>query len=774
MSQGESSLSGRIYDSSDRQPIPYAAIFDQKSAEMYFSDTYGKFVLPCAAEGRHWQIRMLGYEDQVFSSFNCNQDTIIYLRPVLMLLPTILIAEDHAKHEHYLSAVHVNERFFKQNQETTLATALQRIPGINAMVTGAGIGKPIIRGMYGNRIVVNKDYIKQEGHQWGNDHGLEIDPFDVQRVEIIKGPGALLYGSDALGGVINILPEALPKDNTTELHIRPLYRSNNQLLAGSMAIRTAFKNWFFSARMSGQSYGDFRIPADEFVYNGFELPLTGRKAKNTAGREQSYRISAGYKTNQSISRLSYAVFGLQGGIFSGAIGIPRFYTLADDGNSRNIELPSQAVTHQRLTWNHIQFTEKGGHWAINAGYQHNLRREFSFQEAHSRIEGSDNQEQIALQFELKSYSFDIHRDLKLNNKLRLVAGLQSQIQKNTRDGFDFLIPDFSLWRAGAFSLLEYKPNNKRSLTGGFRYDLANNSSTEFFAKRLDRNNREILRVDIPALQRRFQNWAASFGIQQLINKQWRTRMHLGKTFRIPYPNELVSEGMHHGFFRYEKGNRDLRSEKGYQLDLGADFDQGRISFSASAFFNFFDNYIYLRPTPNFAPLPESGLIFEYIQHNTIFSGLEFEYTWNIHKGLYWSQTFDYVYSHNINTGLALPFTPPANLRSEIQYRHSAGVLHFQLSFTQQLISNAGPNMVDRNERTTPGSSLYHLSCAIEHQKWAGTSFQFGIQNIFDRPFLNHLSRYRLIDLPEPGRNIQLSAFIPIKWNHRTSLSQNKK
>lgn len=231
------------------------------------------------------------------------------------------------------SVVTVDKDFMAKNATGTFSGALESLAGINTMKVGVGIAKPMIRGMGFNRVLVNNRGIKQEGQQWGADHGLEIDPFDVQEVEVIKGPASLLFGSDGLGGVINIKEDqGLANDGNT-LEYRASFQTNNGAVSNSLAYAGKQGQWNYGARMTHQDYGDYRVPSEEFTYAGFNMPIFGRRLKNTAGNELHYSAFLGYGSHGLKTSLRFSSFNQKAGIFTGAIGLPRPITFSIMGSS---------------------------------------------------------------------------------------------------------------------------------------------------------------------------------------------------------------------------------------------------------------------------------------------------------------------------------------------------------------------------------------------------------------------------------------------------------
>lgn len=689
------------------------------------------------------------------------------------ILNEVLVTEEHAKQEETLDTEHIHEDFFQKNFQGSFAKTIEKIPGISAINVGVGIAKPVIRGLSANRIIVNHLGIKQESQQWGSDHGLEIDQFDVERLEIVKGPGSLQYGSDGLGGVINIMPgKILPKNSLTG-SIQGIHKTNNAHWGGSAFLAMNVDDWFFSGRYSRQDFADYQVPGSLFTYNDFDLPIVNEQLKNTAGDESNLSLSAGLKRNWGITRFHFSHYALQAGLFSGAVGIPRSYILEDDGNPRDIDVPYQGVDHYRASFNQILFFGKN-HLAFDIGYQVNQRKEFSEPEFHSiplsQLENPN--EKLALELELRTFSFASHYEHRFQEHWKNIYGLNTQWQDNQRGGFEFLLPDFRTFRGGIFAITEKEMNEDWLINGGIRLDIGQNQ-TDFYRQYIWDSNENITdSLLAPKTDDLFFNWSASIGSSwTLQDGHWVIKANLGKSFRVPYPAETVSNGIHHGTFRHEVGTADLRSESGYQLDLSTDWNLGRFTGSLATYFNYFKDYIYLGPTfpARFSPLPEAGQIFRYRQDDAIYTGFELEWQWQFWKGLALHQSADFVQSYNPVTKLALPFTPQPSLRTELRYElfEKNWLEEFYIEVGHEYhFAAEGRSRIDRSERSTPSYQLWGLGLGGE-LLFRGQELHLScqVQNFFNTSYFAHLSRYRLINVPEQGRNIVISLKIPFtsKW-----------
>ncbi len=764
------SITGLILDE-NQNPMIGAIVVLMPGNTSTVTDIRGQFSFHNIEQGKYDIIvSYVGYTTETIEiGLNglSEEGIIIRLKIKGELLDIIHITDEHAKQEMTLMARHFSQRLLEENLQGTFSQSIEKVPGINAINVGVGIAKPVIRGLSSNRILVNQQGIKQESHQWGADHGLEVDQFDVERVEIIKGPASLQYGSDALGGVINILPYRILPKNSFEGSVQTIFKTNNDLYGASLHAGINVNDIFITARYSRQEYADYRVPADQFIYNTFVLPIHNERLKNTAGKEENFRVESGIKRNWGISRIIFSHYSLDAGLFTGAVGIPRSYSLVDDGNLRNIEVPKQEVDHYRLSWHHTQIFGED-HLDIKVGYQHNIRKERSFPEFHNIPKSSmDPNNTLALQLNLSTLSASVHYEQQKSDERKNIWGISVQMQENIRGGFAFLLPDFQTFRSGIFGLSEWKLTQNVTFNAGLRADFGTNSTTFYRQFIWDSNENVIDSLIAPVTSPAFFNWSGSLGSNVLLlEKKLILKGNMGKSFRVPYPSEMVSNGIHHGTFRHEIGTQDLVSEHGYQFDLSAEFTDQTLSFNVATYFNYYNNYIYLGPTfpASFSPLPEAGQVFRYRQDNAIFTGFELQYDWIPIAGVSISQSADYVRSYNTNTGLALPFTPQPSLKSQVRYTFQPhkGIDEFFVESGHQIFFGAeGPSRIDRSEIATPGYQLWHISAGLKaHINHQPFQINFQVHNLLDTFYFNHLSRYRLINIPEQGRNLVFSLKIP--------------
>jgi iron complex outermembrane receptor protein len=743
-------------------PISGATVFFAKSNDAYSCAANGVAIVPNTKAGnQQFEIGHIGYQNRLIDTvLKVNSRIVFHLKPALFQLDEIMVEEEHAKHEDSKNVVHLRKSELSKNQQISLSQSLNQIAGVQSINTGVGVSKPVIRGLSGNRIAVNQGGIRQEGQQWGQDHGLEIDVFDVEEVELIKGASALQYGSDATGGVVNILPFKLLDSGETVANLKLIGHSNNQLYGGSFSFAKNIKGFTVSARYSLQQYGDYRIPADSFVYNGFQLPVYNNTLKNTAGQEQNFRIGIGKKTEHEIIRLCYSQYQLKGGFFSGAVGIPTAFSLVDDGNSRDFDLPYQDVLHQKATLNYVRHIGEN-HLSIDLGLQQNTRAEHSFPEFHN-LPITDDNATLGQFFKLQTFTANAHYDYSLNENVAQVIGASFQKQINTIDGFDYLLPNFNLNRVGAFWLSEFERTSHLKFNAALRFDYGHNQVQENVRFLYNSQNEILDSLNFSAIDKHFANWSASIGFFTKASKKSIFKGNLSRSFRIPYPNESSSNGIHHGTFRHEQGTATLDQEIGYHLDLTWLYTNTRFHLEIAGFTSIYNGFIYLSPSAKFSYLPEAGQIYQYVQNNALLAGTELSYQLDLSEKWEINQAAEFVYSQNLETQLALPFTPPFMLNSSIEWHTHYNEHKSTIRVSLNAEYAATQNLVDRNEKVTPGYLIGNLF--VGGNFFAGhknISWQLRCNNLTNTPYLNHLSRYRILNLPEQGRNIILGIELPL-------------
>lgn len=661
----------------------------------------------------------------------------------------------------------INKEYFRDNFTANFVQTLENIPGVHAMNIGSGFAKPVIRGWAFNRVSVIENGIKQEGQQWGADHGLEIDPFSAEQVNVRKGPSSLLYGSDAMGGAIEIVRLPMPTENQIMGEALLFAKSVNEAVGGSFMLGIKKSAWLIKARYSEQHFGDFKVPTDTVVYLTQRLPIYGRRLKNTAGYERDANLFVEYNKHNYQSNYTVSNVYQKMGFFPGAHGIPDAKRLVDDGNSRNIDLPYSTVnhfkttTHQQYKWNKTLL------W-VDAGFQNNHREELSaFHTHYGQQTAPKTNPDRELAFFLNTYNANLRAKFTPSATWEHTIGIDNQYQTNTIAGYSFLLPEYNRYMIGGLWLTNYKINQQFLLSGGVRFDYGKIDIQPFtdvylaaylYNQGYSADLVNYYKQRSYEVHRTFNDISGSLGFTWEPSLQHLVKMNVGRSFRLPAPNELASNGVHHGTFRHEQGSVTLKSETGWQIDVAYTYKQQTFAITISPFFSWFSNYIFLKPTGEWSVLPHAGQIYRYTGAEALFAGGELAVSKNIFRNLTYQLGADYTYTYNIDENIPLSFSPPLSVRNILQYTHN----YYKVEVEYQYIGNQ--NRVARNELPTNGANLLHAQVAVKLPFGTLTDIEvmFSARNILNTKYLNHLSFYRKIEVPEPGRNFQLLIKIPFK------------
>ncbi|MDR1499606.1 MAG: TonB-dependent receptor [Tannerellaceae bacterium] len=662
-----------------------------------------------------------------------------------------------------------DEGFLARHLTGNLTQTLEHLPGIHSMDIGSGFAKPVIRGMGFNRISVAENGIKQEGQQWGADHGLEIDAFGVGRITVLKGPASLLYGSDAMGGAIEISQPPPPGEDMIFGEVVALGKSVSGTVAGSVMVGVRHGGWHGRLRYSEQRHGDYHIAADTVVYLTQRMPVEGRRLKNTAGLERDASLYAGYRSGGYLSTYTVSNAYQRSGFFPGAHGLPDVSRLESDGDSRNVGFPYSLVNHLKIAsgQQYACYGDDGGSVSVrlDAGYQRNDREEWSLFHTHypgQAPPAADPGKELS--FTLDTYSLSARLTASAANGFSHTAGLDAQYQANAIGGYSFLLPSYKRFTAGALWLASYRVSEAFSVSGGVRFDYGRLRSDAYHDGYLEAylvgRGYEGERLaayhwsSFP-VTRDFGNLSGSVGFVFVMGGGHEVKSNIGRSYRLPGANELASNGVHHGAFRHEQGTPSLSAEEGWQWDVSYAYEGGGVSFSLTPFVALYDNYIYLRPTGEWSALPHAGQIYRYTGAGAFFAGGEAALSIAFLRRLRYDLSAGYVYTYNVDERIPLSFSPPPSMRNMLSF--GAG----RLTAWVELHSVASQGRVARNEDPTPGAHILGAGLSLSVGLGGGDAeVILSGANLFDKAFYNHLSFYRKVEIPEPGRNICLTIKLP--------------
>lgn len=694
-----------------------------------------------------------------------------------VLQEVIVVGESHEKRQKKSTSANIeiaDKNFIRKNLGGSLMQSLEKLGGISTIAIGSGQAKPVIRGLSFNRVVVAENGVKHEGQQWGSDHGLEIDQYAVDNVKIIKGSLSLTYGSDAIGGVIEIEKAKAPEKNTLGGAVDITGKTNNNLYGSSFNLYGRKDKLFFDARISGIDYADYKVPVDFVKIYSYNAPLYKNRLRNTAGNELNLHFTTGVITDSFSSTFYISNLKTKSGLFANAHGLePRNVdTVLHDASSRDIQNPSQEVNHFKII-NRTKFTFSNHKLEFELGYQNNFREEFSDYIGHGFMPPNYPADlaipkNLERGFSKNVYSANVKELFTINNH-DIAVGLTTEHQNNNTSGWGFIIPEYKQFTGGAFAYDKITVNSKLLLHLGLRYDygkIETDNYFDWFASPAENGTKYLQRA--VALNRSFSSMSWGVGINYNLENLF-LRANAGKSFRMPIAKELASNGVNYHQFSYEKGNANLSAEKSYQLDLGATYDKNNFTVDVSPFLNYFPNYIYLNPTPNYDYAYGAGnQIYNYTESEVLRYGGELKVDYAFSENYSAGIIAEYVYSEQLSgakKGYTLPFSPPASVLFNFTYSKNISKT-FSNAFAALDYKIVGEqNNIVPPENKTDGYQLVNLSLGTDI-KWNKQiiNLNFQVQNLLDSKNFNHTSFYRIIGVPEPGRNFILSLKMPFSIN----------
>lgn len=759
------SISGKVTNQKN-EPLAGATIVLHELAKAKMADKNGDFIFNDIPQGQyHLHISFLGYR--------CVHHNTITIKNKNFHKEFRMISEENTlsevvvegnsikqrKKETTTSIAIVGEDFIKNNMNSSLMKSLESLPGISSMEVGQGFSKPVIRGLSFNRVAVTENGIKQEGQQWGADHGLEIDQFGIENIEIIKGPASLVYGSDAIGGVVQVMPNTVPEKNSTQNEVQLIGKSLNDLYGLSAMSKYRKEHWHYYARYTKMNFADYKVPADSFFYNRFRFPIENKTLKNTAGTEQDFYFTTGLIKQKYKSSITFSNVFSKVGFFPGSHGVPDANQLIDDGNNRNIDLPYQQVNHFKLM-NNTKIKLTGGSLEVNLGFQENLRQEWSeFHTHYPSQQAPAENPNLEIEFQLQTLSGDVKYS-RVTERSTFSAGFSTQHQQNKISGYMFLLPEYTRLSSGVFLYNKYNISSNFIVTGGLRFDYGQTDIFPYYSEYAER-------YKSPDFTAYFYDFSWALGLSYMLTDKLNLKTNIGKSFRMPNASELSANGIHHGSFRYEVGDTGIVSEYSYQVDVGVFFQSEKVHLELNPFVNYFPNFIFLSPTGSYLhPLgyeikeADAGQVYQYVQSRAFRAGIDFAARYSVTPYFTLSGSGEYVYATDLK--YPIPFTPPLAVFSEVIYRFpkfSDNLKNISLHLNYNF--SAAQNRNARNELQTPAYHLFgaSVSTTLKIGKQS-VEMAFQVQNLFDNAYFNHLSFYRLIELPEAGRNYQLLVKMP--------------
>jgi iron complex outermembrane receptor protein len=796
-SSAQNSIRGSVTDKLTGKPLIASSVYIHDLNRGASTDTSGNYSIKNLPSGKFLiEVKYLGYTTQTMMvEINGEgvqnfilQEAVTEIEPVIVTgVSSATVAKNSP-----IPITRVSKEALLQNSSTNIVDAISKQPGISQVSTGAAISKPIIRGMGYNRVISLYNGVRQEGQQWGDEHGIEIGEYSIDRVEIIKGPGSLLYGSDGIGGVVNFLSPKPLQEGEIKGNILTNYQSNNNLIGYSAMNSGNIKKIEWLARVSSKHAGNYTNAYDGKVYNsGF--------------KEFDYNGYLGTTRKWGFSQIHFSNFSQRIAMSEGnrdSLGNFIKSVIKDDSVTQEtvterdlkgyrINIPNQFIRHSRIYWtNNIQFLNSSLRFTL--GYQLNRRQEFG---------NVLNPHQYGLYFYLPTYNYDIKYFLSDYKDWKTTGGINGMYQHNQNKGIEFLVPDYSLFDIGVFVFTKRK-FDRLNIAGGFRLDYRSISTKNLYigSDGLPTSSNDLSAFHkFSSFSNDYKNYSGSIGITYDITEKLSLKANVSRGFRAPNVAELGSNGRHEGTFRYEYGNANLKAETSLQFDGGISYISQHITLDASIFNNEIQHYIYAVKLLNKSgkdsivdpaePVP----VYQYGQNNAVLSGGEFVIDVHPHPfdWLHFENAFSIVRGRNKNlpdSGKYLPFMPAPRYQGKLKANlKKAGdrISNFYILAELDHFFRQLQYLKENNTETpTPSYTLVNSGIGGDYIDKKGTvlfSVYFSVNNIFNLAYQNHLSRLKYapvniasgrIGIFNMGRNFSIKVVLPFALTRDTK--RNKK
>jgi iron complex outermembrane receptor protein len=706
VAQAQNTVSGRITDTNNKA-LSGVSIYFQDLQKGAISKTDGTYSLTNLPNGNSTiSYTLVGYRTEHKTSIGIQKQTVInvQLATAVFEMDEVIVstAFNKLQSQNVMKVEHETIKNLTRKGTATLIEGLATIPGIAQVSTGTSIGKPVIRGLSGNRVLVYSQGVRIENQQFGDEHGLGLNDAGIESVEVIKGPASLLYGSDALGGVLYFNPEKFANANTIKANYNQKMFANTLGSNSSLGVKMSTENWKLVTR------GTFNTNSDYTTADG-------ERVTNTRYQEKDFKTGIGYSNASFSSVVRYNYNQLD-------LGIPD-NGIAAQTSSKTILYPKQAVVNHLVSLNNVIFFEKSK-LDLDLGYISNDRSEFQ------------NSDIANLKMRLNTFNYNAKYYLPSWGKIETIIGIQGMRQTNTNSGDELLIPDATTQDFGVFGTANYEWKSN-VIQAGLRFDSRNiNSQTQASFVGIDKN---------------YTSWNASLGYKTNVTEQLIIRMNLASGFRAPNLAELTSNGIHEGVNRYELGNSNLKTEQNFQTDLSLEYKTDHMEFFLNGFYNHINDFIYINPTGG---ILQNTSVFNYIQNNANLYGGEIGWHFHPHPldWLHMETSFETVTGKKENKDY-LPLIPANNWNNTLRFELNDTSWLKESFATISLSSTFNQNNVSGFETRTGGYSIINLGLGgTFHFGKTKVEFTLNGNNIADKKYTAHLSRLKTDGISNMGKN----------------------
>lgn len=763
----QSVLTGQLVDQDTQRPLPGATVYVRELGKGAVADSVGLFTLDQLCAGKYTLVyQYVGYKPQeaivMVGRASTQSLQRIRLIPDHQLLQEVVVTEHRSEAQQLLQVQSsLSGSALDQTRGQSLGESLKAIAGLNAIQTGPSISKPVIHGLYSNRIIILNNGIRQEDQQWGTEHAPQVDQFLASRLTVIKGAASIRYGSDAIGGVILIEPKAMPA--------RPGIGGEVNVVAGTnggLGVVSGMLEGAFPKKLTGLSW---RVQGT-LKQSGY-VKTPNYYLQNTSYKEDNFSADLHYDHKKWGAEVFFSRFDTKIGLFTGAqvgsladlyAAISRPEPLVQPGFSYDLSRPYQAVQHDLLKLRTYWHTGKAGTLTATFARQQNTRREYDY----ISFSGATTPE---LYLKLVTHTLDLvweHQPIRnrRGGQWSGSAGFNGMTQGNVRE-YLFLIPNFRNYAGGLFAIERYA-QERWTVEAGLRFDYR-----WLRAYFLNEVTNQVYNTT-----HSWQNMNGSLGATYQLRPELTLTANVSTAWRAPNVADLYSNGLHQSAVAYERGNPNLQPEQAYNSNLVLAYAGRRLSGEIGVYDNLINNYIYLKPDS--VPLIRQRGAFPsytYTQVRASFRGVDATISYKLTERLTLTSKSSLLFAYNHTDHDYLVYIPANRTDNSLRYTWGnwgkVSNLYVSMSGLYVAHQNRAPAVTTRQENgqiiftgdfAPPPPAYFLLGAEI------GLVAPLGKQalnviltgtNLANVAYRDYLNRFRYF-ADEPGRMIMLKLKLP--------------
>ena len=719
----QNQVSGTILDASNQQPLEQVSVYFPQLEKGTVTDNSGAYQINNLPTGTFKiVVSFLGYQtiSKTITITSTNVTFDVSLTESAIEMEEVIVSTPFHKlqSENVMKVAYASVTDLQNKGAITLADGITKIAGVENVSTGIGIGKPVIRGLNANRVLVYTQGIRLENQQFGDEHGLGVNDAGIESVEVIKGPASLLYGSDAMGGVLYLNPEKFAIPNTTGGDVNLNYFTNTAGVSSNAGFKTSSEKLKFLVRGAYTTHTDYQTGNEERV-------------TNSRFKEYDIKTGMGYQNTNFKTEIRY-------NFNSSDLGIPE--EIGIQSTDRTPMMPNQTIDNHILSSKSSLVFSKSS-LDLSFGYISNIRKEFE-----------EGEEGAALHMNLNTFNYNLQYHLPKMGILETIIGAQGLHQTNSNFGEELLIPNATINDFGFFGTSHVHLNENNDVQIGLRFD----------HRGINTEQSGILGEQdyIAPINKDFNSINAALGYKVNFLNSFIARLNLATGFRAPNLAELTSNGVHEGTNRYEIGNENLKNEQNLQTDLAIEYKNQHFEVFVNGFYNSINNYVFIAPNGDEI---DGNQVFVYDQQDANLYGAEAGIHIHPHPldWLHLESTFQSVRGKLKNND-NLPLIPANSITNTFRAEFSNKDSWVKNSYSFITLNSVfNQDRISTFEDATDGYTLLSIGLGGTVSLFkTPLNVRITGNNLLNKEYFSHLSRLKYDGIANIGRNISFGISAP--------------